>query len=294
MNLAHIRNFVTVAEHGGLRAAARALNMTQPALTRSISRLEEELAVPLLQRSVRGVILTPYGTAFLQRARAIWSEVGRVRDEMVQMRGKREGTVSIGVSFAAATLLVPPALRSFLRTHPNVRIHMVNEPIGLALADLRQGRLDFVVAPLPAAPLGKEVQSRPLFLNEIVIAVRKGHPKANAASLAELTDQLWALSGPGTIIVEAFASAGLPPPNIALTHESFLGLNQLIAETDLVGTMPMQLFAGYHRRNSLVQVKVKDRLKPLRVSLISRADTPLTPVASTLATLIQRVARKFA
>jgi len=293
MKLTHIRNLVAVAEHGSLRAAARALDVTQPALTRSITTLEEELAVPLLQRSARGVILTSYGDAFLARARTIWSEVARAKEEAAQLRGEREGSVTISVSFAAAALLVPPALKAFQRTHPNVQIRVSNAPLRVALTDLRHGRLDFVAAPLPEEPLGKELESSLLFLNEIVVVVRKGHRKAQATSLGELADERWAVSGPGAVVKDAFARAGLSGPKIGLFFDSYHGLERMIAGTDLVGTMPKQLLLAGETRALLEPLRLRQRLAPLRVSLICRSDAPLTPVADSFATLMKRAARRF-
>ena len=78
MRLSQIRDFVTVVESGGIRAAARKLGVSQPAITRSVRGLEAELHTRLLQRTPTGVVLTEPGRAFLARARAAQAELRKV------------------------------------------------------------------------------------------------------------------------------------------------------------------------------------------------------------------------
>ena len=75
MRLNQIRDFVEVAKSGSLRAAARAVRVSQPAITKSIRQLESELGVQLLQRNARGAATTPAGKAFLARARVVQAEL---------------------------------------------------------------------------------------------------------------------------------------------------------------------------------------------------------------------------
>ena len=95
MKLNALRDFLTVAERGGLRAAARQLGLPQPALTRSIQELEKELGVPLFERSAKGVTLTPMGSAFLRRANAVRSELQKAKDEIDQLRGQTHGSLRV-------------------------------------------------------------------------------------------------------------------------------------------------------------------------------------------------------
>ena len=94
MTLNQLRDFIAMSEHGSMRAAARALGVSAPALAKSVSQLEQELHVPLLQRSSRGVVLSDYGRALLERARLIVSEAHKASDEIAQLRGRHEGAVT--------------------------------------------------------------------------------------------------------------------------------------------------------------------------------------------------------
>lgn len=100
MKLNALRDFLAVAERGGVRAAARHLGLAQPAISRSIAELEKELGAALFERHAKGVQLTPVGLAFLRRATAIHHEIQRARDEAGQLRGAVNGRVTLGMSTA--------------------------------------------------------------------------------------------------------------------------------------------------------------------------------------------------
>lgn len=118
MKLHHLQEVVAIAEHGSIRAAARVLNLAQPALTRSLADLERELGVPLFERHARGVAATTAGTAFIGRATAILQDLRRAQDEVAQLGGAVGGTVAVGLSTAAHIGLLPPALRPFRARYP--------------------------------------------------------------------------------------------------------------------------------------------------------------------------------
>ena len=105
VRLTQIRDFVAVVDAGSISAAARLLGVSQPGLTKSIRSLETELAVSLLQRTPRGVLMTRYGRAFYARARAAHSELDKAHQELVQMSGVHSGKVAIGFGPMAAALV---------------------------------------------------------------------------------------------------------------------------------------------------------------------------------------------
>src|SRR5262245_14801419 len=110
MRFNQIRDFVSVVDAGSIRAAARALGVSHPAITKSLRQLEEDLRVQLIRRGTRGVEPTAPGRAFLVRARAIQAEVRKAHEDLRDLAGETSGTVSISVSPAAAALLAPEAI----------------------------------------------------------------------------------------------------------------------------------------------------------------------------------------
>ncbi|MEZ5658278.1 MAG: LysR family transcriptional regulator [Burkholderiaceae bacterium] len=122
MKLKTLHALRVVQQSGSLRAAAQALNITQPALTVAIRQLEDELGVRLLERTNRGVRASSYGEQLLEHAERILGEVERARQHIAHMRGQWTGTVRFSASPASSMVLVPRALESFFGEHPEVRV----------------------------------------------------------------------------------------------------------------------------------------------------------------------------
>src|SRR5262245_54537824 len=113
MTLQQVMDFLAVAQHGSLHAAARASGQTQPALTKSLRRLEAALGAPLFERHAKGSQPTEFGRQFHAHARRIAAEAQRAREAMRQTLGERLGRVAFGISAAASLLLAPPAIKRF-------------------------------------------------------------------------------------------------------------------------------------------------------------------------------------
>src|SRR5690349_12321774 len=97
VRLQQIRHFLAVVEAGTLRSAAARLGVTQPAITKSLRQLEDHVRTRLMLRTPRGVVLTPAGRKFKDRARVIESELRRLGEELAAERGDGEGAVAFGV-----------------------------------------------------------------------------------------------------------------------------------------------------------------------------------------------------
>ena len=163
MRFTQIRDFLAVVDAGSLHAAARRLGISQPAMTKSVRGLEAELSVQLLQRTTRGIVLTPSGRMFLARARVVQSELDKARDELAE--SERQGSVAIGVGPLAATAVVPEALTLFRKRFPNASVHIM-EAVGRVLTDLlRDEVLDLGVARKPDVKLSRALALRPLYHN---------------------------------------------------------------------------------------------------------------------------------
>ena len=299
MRLSQIRDFISIVEAGSIRAAARSRGVSQPTMTKSMRRLEEELRVRLVQRTTQGIVPTPAGRAFLARARAVQAELRKADEELAQLAGERGGTAAFGVS-ATAALLVPDALARFRRQHPGAYVRIVEGAVQALLPLLRDETLDFVLGPkVPGT--GKtdpQFKSRPLFRLPLVVAGRRGHPLRAARSLRELADAPWLLfsaSGwPGAMLERAFTAAGLPRPRSLVQCESYAAAIQLLAGTDTLGLVPPQQLADPVGGALLQEIAVADPLPSVAFVMFMRADVPLTPVAAAMAASITAVARQLA
>lgn len=293
MKLNQLRDFIAIADHGSLRGAARHLGASAPALVKSVALLEQELHVPLLVRGSRGVRLTEYGRALLQRARLIDSQAQQITEEMAQLRGSLEGSVTLGASPTPGVILLPDALGDFHKAFPAVRVNVVGGLYQAHVAAIRSGQMDFAITATPAEGLDGDLQGEDLFHNDLVIAARRGHPLARARSLSQLVDSAWVVTGPdtqgpGASILEAFRRQGLAPPRRVAQCDLTWTLHSLLLKSDMLCALPRLFFEHLGLAPRLQTIDIDEPLPHYRITLIQRADVPLLPTAAQLATLLRR------
>jgi LysR family transcriptional regulator, regulator of abg operon len=293
MQLRHVSAVVAVADTGSLRAAANRLGVSQPAVTKAIREIETIMGVELLQKTVRGSVPTDAGRIFLVRARSIVEEMRRAKEEMSHVAGVRDGSVTVGLSVGAA-LLSGGAIETFMRSHPQVRVCVIEGLFDQLVSGVRQGRLDFSVGGLPTTEIEDRLRVETLFQNRIVPAVRHNHPLAGARSFAELAGCDWAITNddPAYVsnIVRHFATLGLPAPRIRLRCESYFTLLQLVPRTDLVVAISHTLLRHPITAEHLRAIDIKDPCPTTRFALVRKSDVPLTPHANALAHFIAKAA----
>lgn len=296
MRLNQIRDFLAIVETGSLRAAAGKIGVSQPAITKSIRQLEEELQVQLLQRNARGAATTRAGKAFLARARVIASELRKVDDDLQAFQGGSEGSVALGMGPQHCALLAPEAMSQFRRLYPRASVRIVEGVSTALLPMVRDETLDFTVGMSPAQPLDSVMRFKPLFRPSLVVAGRQGHPLRAATSLRELAEASWLMyypMGAGAMLEKVFATAGVSMPRAVVQCESFATALALLAYTDTLGLLMPQMLAEPFGRGRLQQIRIRETLPSPLVGMYLR-DAPLTPAAAAMAQAITAVARRLA
>jgi DNA-binding transcriptional LysR family regulator len=147
MELRHLRYFVAIAEERSITRAAERLWIAQPGLSTQIRRLEAELGIKLFDRHTRGVDLTAAGEVFLERARAVLAAAEEARSTGSSLEAGVLGSVRLGIATEAPTRMVPTLLGAFARDRPNVEVTVFESHGGTLVRDVRDGRLDAVIAP---------------------------------------------------------------------------------------------------------------------------------------------------
>ncbi|CAB3672048.1 LysR family transcriptional regulator [Achromobacter piechaudii] len=282
MNLRQLRAFVLIAEHGSIRAAARALFVTQPAATRSLRELEQSVGAELVRRSARGIELTSYGDALYKRAVVILQEARRAHEEIGQMRDGEGGTLNLAVSSAALTVL-PAALAAFRARMPRVAVAFNEVAPPFSHEQLESGRYDFLVQTEYDGDIDDGFARTTLFTLPLAVGARAGHPLRHACSLAELHDALWLLPGniqaPTNLLSLAFAAHQLPAPRDVIPCQSIAVALAIIADSDALGIFVRNLFEHRLLPRGLRRVALAHELPAARVSILTRADSPPTPAA---------------
>ena len=294
MKLSQVQHALAVAEHGGLRRAARHLGLAQPAITRSIRDLEQELGATLFERRPTGMVPTPIGEAFVRRTAAAQRELDRARDEVQQMKDVHAGTVALGLSTAAHVSMLPRVLQPFYSRFPDVRLKITEGLFPASAAAMREGATDLYVGPLSEDRLSSEFLAEKLFDNQRVVVGRRGHPLENATSLADLANARWVTTSVTTDseaeLGPLFRQHGLRQPAVAAQAQSALSMITVAAWSDLLAMLPQQWLAFVRSSQLLVHIKLEETLAAPSLFIVTRASLPLTPVAEYLADLFRRAA----
>jgi DNA-binding transcriptional LysR family regulator len=147
MELRHLRYFLAVAEALNFTKAAALLRIAQPALSRRVQDLEDEIGVDLLKRSPRGVVLTAEGKVFLDKTRQILKLADESVDQVRALARGEEGELHMGYAPAPTVEILPPALAAFQKAFPRVRVLLHDFSEQELIDGLRNGRLELALMP---------------------------------------------------------------------------------------------------------------------------------------------------
>jgi DNA-binding transcriptional LysR family regulator len=215
--LRHLVYFREVARRLHFRAAAEALGVAQPALSRQIAQLEKSLGLDLLRRTRRKVELTPTGRALLERTEPLLRDLSRLPAELAAVAGGQHGRVRVAFTGLAMATVLPGILREFHRAYPGIKLELNESPTAAQLPALLAGDIDCGFfhpdAPTPA------LETRTLLREKNGVLLPKDHPLARRATLklADLADTPFVLfprqHNPGFYdrVLAAFASAKIAP-----------------------------------------------------------------------------------
>lgn len=297
MRLHQLDHFVAIVEAGSIRAAARSNGVSHPAMTKSLRLLEDDVGVPLLRRSTRGVVCTPAGRALLVRARVIRAEVHKAEEEIARWAAPRGGTMSAGSSPMAATLTAD-ALARVLQLHPQARLRVMEGPPSVLVPLVRDETLDLALVVKMPATVGPGLRFRPLYVDRMAIACRRSHPLRQAKSIRDLAAARWlGLNAPGAggWLEHMFSALGLALPERYVQCESFSFGFELMARIDAVMAVPVAFLASsLNRETQLVEIPLEHPLPPLEVGLCTRADGRLMPLAAAFGRAVVDLSRKMA
>lgn len=295
MQLHQLRAFVAIADAGSISGAAKTLDVSQPAVTRALQQLEVSVGASLLARTAHGAELTECGQAFLQYARNIVREVIDAQTHVRQLAGDRSGRLSIASSAVPFSLIVPRAIEVLRLRFPDVHIQMKEAVYPTVLELFREREIDFAIGPLPNTGLAGGFRRDHLFDLDLVVALKRGHPKARARSLRDLVGLPWLvtgpIAGPGAVHTAAFVDAGLEPPRCVMHCESVGGAIQIIEHSGVASFVPRHLAEEAQAAELLTIVPVQEKLPALEVFAFMPAQKMLTPAGQALWSAMHSVSR---
>lgn len=183
MELRHLRYFVAVAEAENVTRAATKLRVAQPAVSRQIRDLEEELGLALLERSAKSVRLTDAGRLFLQEARAVLARADDAVQAVRAIAGGTRGELHVGYAPSLTVQILPRALRRFQAEVPGVRVTLHDLSTEEMLAGLRENRLHLALMVQPEGEPLRGLRFHELARYPMCVALAPGHRLARSRGL---------------------------------------------------------------------------------------------------------------
>jgi DNA-binding transcriptional LysR family regulator len=290
MRADRLRVLLEVARRGSFSAAADALHLTQPAVSRHVAKLERETGMRLVDRLPGRLRLTDAGRTLVEHAETVVGTLTAAERSLDALRGGQAGTLRIASFPSAAASLVAGALRAFHRAHPEVEVSFADAQSDEALEVVRAGEADVALAfgPGPRDMTGLRVA--PLLSDRLQAALPAAHPLAGRASvrLEELRDEGWIVGTTATLTVDACRRAGFEPRIVARTDQQNAGHAFVAAGLGVSLVTSLRLVHPAHR---LAVVPLADPAVERQVYAATLDADPVAPPIARLLTLLERQAR---
>jgi DNA-binding transcriptional LysR family regulator len=296
-----LRHLVTLVELGSFARAAVALQLTQPALTRSIQALERKIGTELVLRSSSGITPTDVGRLLVQRARELLQLADDIDRDVLGRSTLQSGHVAVGAGPYPAETIFVVALQRFVEAYPMVKVRLQIRAWDELLARLRSREIDFFVAEISTLQREADVDIEPMTEHPLYFAVRPGHPltrrDANAVEQV-LAYPVVAMSRlPPRILQPMLAahrratrSRTTNPPFPAVENATLASLKRMVSGSDMIAAIPLPCIRDELDDGTLVVLASVEWLH-LKYGLVRLKSHPMSPAARRLRELVLEAER---
>jgi LysR family transcriptional regulator of gallate degradation len=287
--LADVHHMSTVAHLCGL---------TQPAISASIAKLEENLAQPLFRRTARGMTPTPEGERWVIRFKRVLAELRNIQADAAALKGVLEGTVTVGALPMIRTMVLPAAIANILARHPRLRIRTLESPYGDLCAGLLSADVDFIVGAL--RPLrDASLNTRVLLREDIVLIARAGHPLAGRPiGFGDLQRYSWVLSRAFTPLRDQlndfFRREGQPLPVPSVETADLALLRGLLLHSDMLTVLSTHQLHYEFEAGGLTTLDFSLGGMQREIGVTTRTGAQLSPGARLLLEEVSNLALRMA
>lgn len=293
MQVHQLRYFVAAAAEMGISRAAEKLRVSQPALSRQIGLLEEELGVRLFLRSRQRISLTPAGRFFLRKARRILGEMDTAAEQVAAKFGSETPPVRLGFIGPFLDDLIAPAARDFARLHPRTKVSLLDLTPQEQVERLMSGELDIAILGNVSPRDQRRLRAEELMSIPMAAVLPSGHRRAEARSidLADLSKEDWVsltdekFPGRRAFLQETCGQAGFRPKLIRDAETIPLMLAD-IANGEGVGIAP--LHASKIPHEGCVFIPISSPAGTSTQLLLLRKKTPGRPESEALVAILRK------
>ena len=288
----------SIVEHGSFKKASKELEISQPALSASMDRLEKGLGFRLLDRSHLGVSPTPMGELLYTHARLIRDEINLAESRMKKRDRHGENTIAMGTLPSLMTAIMPQAICAWRQLHPDTTLR-VSEKIQLELMlSLIRGELDFIIAQTECYGFIEGLKQRVLFRDRLNVIARPGHSalsikKVSWSTLARFPWVIQMVGRHRTLLEKVLASDGAEMPQRLTECGSVTCLKALVAGTDSLAMLPTSAIEADVRDGRLQAVNIEDPLLNRDIAVIFRDRSPISATGRDLVDKVDFVGHQF-
>jgi DNA-binding transcriptional LysR family regulator len=293
MDLANLNAFIAIAELGSFSEAAERLHLTQPAVSKRIAGLEQQLGVRLFDRLGREIGLTEAGRALLPRAYQILNVLDDTRRALTNLSGEVSGRLTLATSHHIGLHRLPPLLRTFTRQYPRVALDIQFLDSEVAYEEVLHGRAELAVITL--APESREpVRAVPVWDDPLDFVAAPEHPLARSGSisLADVARHPAVFPGGNTfthhIVQGLFEAQGLTP-NIAMSTNYLETIKMMVSIGLAWSVLPRTMLDDQVARLPLPGIQLTRQL-----GYISHTERTLSNAARAFMTLLDSRADSLA
>jgi DNA-binding transcriptional LysR family regulator len=299
LHLGRLRVLTEVVTRGSFSAAAEALSYTQSAVSQAVARLEAEMGVMLVVRDRRGVRATAAGATLVDHAEAIFAQVEAAEADLAAVLGVRGGRLRVASFPSAGATLMPLAVATFRRRHPEVSLTLAEGEPEEITPRLRAGEFDLALLfefPGVRERPGAGLRTVALLEDPMHVALPAEHPLAAkpALTLADLRDQDWvqtsASSPCARHVVRSCLAAGFEP-NATFESDDYETVQGLVAAGVGVALIPRLALTRVHP--GIVVRELAPRSPARKVVAATMAGPGVAPAAQTMIEVLSDVARGY-
>lgn len=294
ISLRQLQVFLAVADSGGFTRAAQTLNVSQPAVTKTIRDMEAALGVTLFERLPRGCLLTDAGEVLARHGRSITAELRQADNELAAVAGPGTGSLKVGTPPIGAVDYVPRAILRTLAAFPGLSVSIFENLYAELLPALREGDLDVVFGPL-AGDAREGFSTEVLFHDDFSIVARAHHPLAAKASVdfTDLAQYDWVLPPKGVpprrLYEGVIRAAGYDPPQYGIETSSTAAIRAILLESDRVTLLPRSVLRTDIDNGLIAVLPIELRGSARPIGLMYRIGSEASPQAAAFATAIREI-----
>jgi molybdate transport repressor ModE-like protein len=292
-----IRHLAAIRQHGTFVSAAKALGLSQPALSLSIQRLEDILKVSLVERGRNGAILTEPGRMLAQRSQEIDETISAVVREIELATQGIKGKLRIGGTPLATNNIIPATIEQILEKTADVEFEIVEQPDEVLIDMLDRGLLDIAICAAGQISTDTAHSFTPLFKAKTVLAMRPINPLAKHSSLSldTLQDEIWALPPSGGTfrkqIDALYVTNGWVYPKRLIETSNIATLLKIVRMTDAISLLSRQLIVDELDRGLLKCIEIDHALAPRTFGILIRKGREMSSLTALFHQIVTNLSR---